>query len=113
VGVGVGVGVGDAPGVGVGLGVAAETPAVGGQNPPETVIDPPLIGCEALTSPMVPATVILPPLLVPPPPAMTCGSTALIAWGSTDGNRVAMGCCSFPTLYFGARTLLPVAPVNG
>jgi hypothetical protein len=48
------------------VGVEAEAADDDGQKPPVTVIEPPVIGCDALISPMVPATVMLPPLLVPP-----------------------------------------------
>jgi hypothetical protein len=87
VAVGVGVGVGVEVGVGVGVGVAAAVSVF--QNPPFKVKEPPLIVFDALVSPDVPSTLMLPPLLVPPPPAITRRSIGPTASGLTtfwDGS---------------------------
>ena len=93
-GFGVGVGVGEGVGVGVGVGVDvgegdgdAALPLSAFQKPPFKVSVPPLIALDALTSPIVPSTRILPPVLAPPPPATTWG-----AMGPTT-SPAASGCC--------------------
>jgi len=84
VGVAVGVGVGVAVGVGVGVGVEVAVVESVFQKPPVTVNELPLIVFDALGSAMVPSTLMLPPLLVPPPPAKTERSIGPTASGLTS-----------------------------
>ena len=76
VGEAVGVGVGDGLGVGEGVGVAPES---GCQNPPVCENCPPLMVVPTAGWPIVPSIFKLPPVLEPPPPAITLCEISICA----------------------------------